>query len=181
MRGRVIAGTAVLASLAAACELLPLDLPFPLFPKLTLDPTGIPLVLALLLYGPESGFTATIIASATIALPRLGKPPNPYGAVFKGLAELATLLGAYLSLNLKWGSELALMLLLASLSRIAVMSAANLLLLPLFYGLDPAVVVKLLPVIAVFNLTQALVNVLVAYRVFRAVASRLSIEAYRGG
>ena len=54
--------TALFAAFAAILEILPLDLRFPLYEKLTLDPTGIPLALALYMFGIDVASIATIIA-----------------------------------------------------------------------------------------------------------------------
>lgn len=77
------------------------------------------------------------------------------------VAELATLLGFVL---LK--KNIVLKSILAVTSRVAVMTVANYFLLQLFYKMPEAVVADLLVPIALFNVTQALINIIPAYLIY---------------
>jgi len=77
------------------------------------------------------------------------------------IAELATLLGfALLRRNVVLNSTAAIV------SRVIIMTIANYFLLPLFYPIPHSFVVGLLAAIAVFNVTQALINIVPAYLIY---------------
>lgn len=165
---RQLAGTAVLSAIAAVLEFLPIDLPFPLFPRLTLDPVGIPIAIAAILYGPSAGFMTAGIAGIVITA-----RGNPIGASFKFAAEVATVvpLGAALYFSRKGFAKggIALWLAvfvswtLAIACRVAAMTGYNYYFLQVFYGIPEPAVAGLLPVIAAFNGIQGLINVIPAY------------------
>jgi len=175
MRSRQISGTVILGAIAAVLEILPIDVPFYKF--LTIDITGVPLLLALYIFGLPSAISSTLIASFIIALPRPPfKGPNPYGAFFKGLAALSTILGIYASKrfwrNTKWFvlSSFAL----GALTRVAIMCVANYALVPLLYGLPYSAVIAFIPIVAVFNVIQTAVNVFLAVPLYEKVKIHLS-------
>jgi len=175
-RSLKVAATALFAAMAAVLEILPLDLAFPLYEKLTLDPTGIPLMLALYLFGFDVAAPAALITGIVIALPRPPfRGPNPVGAFFKSLAEISTLAGVCASRRLWRGKWLTL---LASLSlgvaaRAIVMTAACIALLPLFYCIPLTMVIGLGPVVAVFNVIQGSLNIVAGYLLYEALGKRL--------
>lgn len=77
------------------------------------------------------------------------------------IAELATLLGfALLRKHIVLNSTVAVTL------RVATMTIANYYLLPFFYPIPVSVVVGLLVPIALFNATQALINIIPAYLIY---------------
>lgn len=77
------------------------------------------------------------------------------------IAELATLLGfALLRKHIVLNSTVAVTL------RVATMTIANYYLLPFFYSIPVSTVVGLLVPIALFNATQALINIIPAYLIY---------------
>jgi riboflavin transporter FmnP len=149
---RVLAVASVFGALSALLEVIrgpPFDIPFPLYDRISWDFTGVPMMLSLLLYGPLAGVYTCLIGCAIIFL-----RGNLTGGVFKLLAELATLLGYAL---LRRG--VLLNSILAAGARVGVMTAANYYLLPFFYGMPVSVAAGLLPTIAVFNASQAAINI----------------------
>lgn len=159
----------MLAALAALLEVLPLDLPFPLFPIVTLDPVGIPMALAGLLYGPTAGLVTVGVGGLTIAL-RSGDLPS---ASFKVVAEAVTVLplawivwggrdrmrrGPRSAWAVAVGAWTA-----AVVSRVAIMSGYNYVFLQAFPPhLAPEVILLLLPLLALFNALQGILNVVPA-------------------
>jgi len=111
------------------------------------------MMISLLSYGPISGVYTSLIGCSIIFL--RGNVP---GGVFKLVAELATLLGFVL---LK--KSIVARSILAVTLRVTVMTATNYFLLQLFYNMPESVVVGLLVPIALFNLIQALINIIPAY------------------
>jgi riboflavin transporter FmnP len=172
-----IAGTALLGAIAAVLDwtfkLANLKIPFPLMTDLKFDLLGIPMVLALLLFGLASGIITCSIGAVSIAI---RGPPN---AFLKFLAELSTILGIYFVLRIKGLKSLDSQrgkLLGAGSSifvRVIVMTFANLLLLPLFFSQAFEAVLLLLPVYGVFNVLQGALSALGGLLVYEAILLRL--------
>ena len=155
-----IAVASVLGALAFLSEVIvgpPFDIPFPLYQRVTWDVTGIPIMISLLLYGPLCGVYTCLIGSSIIFL-----RGNLSGGVFKVVAELSTLL-AYSAVKSHFVNKSAV----ATVSRVAVMTVTNYYMLQFFYNMPEAVVVGLLPVLAIFNASQALINILPAHLIHR--------------
>lgn len=171
MKSRDVVLTAIFAAFSSMMEILPLDLKFPPFPRLTLDPTGIPLALAAYLYGGRIAAASTLVTAFVISMPRVGKPPNPIGALFKGLAELATVTGIAVSRCLwkGWKSMVCASVFVSVVVRCAVMAAANYVFLPIFFRIPQHVVLSLLWTITLFNIIQGLINVAGALPIYRAM------------
>ncbi|RLE72324.1 MAG: hypothetical protein DRJ45_02045 [Thermoprotei archaeon] len=165
---------AVFSAMASVLEVFPLDLPFPLFPKLTFDPTGIPLTLAQYMFGLTISIPSTIITGIVIALPRIFKPPNPIGGFFKVCAETSTLIGIFLTKRFWKNSmyRLILSIIGGSFLRTIVMTIINLIFLPIFYGIPEKIVLNILWLIAVFNIIQAIINIVFADILYRALEKR---------
>jgi hypothetical protein len=172
-----LALASILGALAAASELIrgpPFDIPFPPLPGVvSWDLTGIPMMMSLLLNGPLGGVYTSIIGCSIIFL--RGNVP---GGIFKLVAELATIL-AFAAIR----KGLLAKTLAAVTSRVLVMTATNFFLLPIFYSSyypsEAAVVGILLP-LALFNVTQALLNIIPAYAIYSRLPSRwrlASVEA----
>ena len=64
---------------------------------------------------------------------------------------------------------------LAITSRVAVMTVANYLLLPFFYGMPESTAVGLLVPIALFNVTQALINIIPSYLIYLRISKSKKI------
>ncbi|MCJ2531450.1 MAG: hypothetical protein LN413_03945 [Candidatus Thermoplasmatota archaeon] len=175
MSSKDIAGMAALAAMASVLEIIPFDLrvPFPLLNFLTFDPTGIPIAVAAILYGPVAAFVTAGIAGITIAT------RNPVSAAFKTAAEMSTAVPLALTL---WGLRgrrretssgtwalLGLAGAVAIASRVTVMTGFNLVFLPLLLGIPEAVVGGLLYPIAIFNAAQGAINVIPAFLIVRGL------------
>lgn len=153
---REVAIASIFGALSFLWEVIPgppFDIPFPPYPRISWDITGVPMMISLLLFGPVIGVYTCLVGCSIIFL--RGNVP---GGIFKVVAELATLL-AYASVRRGVvASSIA-----ATLSRVVVMTIANYFLLPFFYRIPVDFVVGLLPAIAVFNASQALINIIPSY------------------
>ena len=152
---REIAVASVLGALAATSEIIPgppFDVPFPLYPNISWDLTGIPIMVSLFLYGPITGVFTCLIGCLVIFT------RNPYGGVLKVIAELATILAFIILRKGVVPNAVG-----AVTSRVLIMTVANFFLLQLFYRMSENAVVGLLIPIGVFNVTQALINIIPAY------------------
>jgi hypothetical protein len=169
LASKKLALASILGALAAASEVIkgpPFDIPFPLLPSvISWDLTGIPMMISLLMNGPLGGVYTSIIGCSIIFL--RGNVP---GGLFKLVAELATIL-AFAAIR----KGIITKTVVAVSSRVLVMTAANFFLLPVFYpayySSEIAVVGILLP-LAVFNVTQALLNIIPAYAIYSRLPSR---------
>jgi hypothetical protein len=56
-------------------------------------------------------------------------------------------------------------------SRVVVMTAANYILLPVFYGIPSGYVITILPALAIMNGTQALINIIPAQIIYSRLGS----------
>ena len=156
---RTLALASILGALAAALEAIPgppFDIPFPLYPKISWDPSGIPMMISLLFTGPI-GAVYTCLIGCTVIILR----GNVSGGILKLIAELATLL-AFAAFR----KGIVKKSITAIVSRVLVMSVANYLLLPIFYHMPESVVAGLLVSFGVFNVTQALINIIPAYIIY---------------
>ncbi|UCE29754.1 MAG: hypothetical protein JSV85_03325 [Candidatus Bathyarchaeota archaeon] len=153
-----IVAISLLGALAALLEVIrgpPFDIRFPLYPNISWDFTGIPIMISLMLYGPLSAVYTCLIGCSIIFF--RGNVP---GGTLKLIAELATLLGFALLRKGVVSKSIA-----AIISRVGVMTIANYYLLQLFYEMKTPIVVGLLAPIALFNISQALINIVPAYHI----------------
>lgn len=164
LKTKELAVASILGGLSALCEIYPappFDIPFPMMQKITWDFTGIPIMLSLLLCNPLSAIYTSFVGCSVIYL----RGNNP-GWFFKITAELSTVIGfAILRRNIIFDT------LKAIICRVVVMTIVNYYGLQLFYSIPREVVLNLLPPIAIFNITQALINIVPAYIVFLRVKS----------
>jgi riboflavin transporter FmnP len=105
-------------------------------PFLKFDFTGVPIVVALLLFGLSSATTTSVVASLGI----IARSGDLIGGAMKGMAELSTVVGMatglYLTERISSSRvfRMAGMLAVGVVTRILVMSAWNLLVLPTSTG-----------------------------------------------
>ena len=162
-----LALASILGALAAASEVIkgpPFDIPFPLMPgTVSWDLTGMPMILSLLFTGPIGAIYTTVIGCSIIFL-----RGNVSGGTLKLVAELATILAfAVIRKGIITKSIAAVM------SRVLVMTIANFYLLQLFYvWATEAYVVGLLFPLGIFNVTQALLNIIPAYIIYSRLCNK---------
>ena len=180
-RTTVITGTAILAALVVvfdyALKFSGLKIPFPWMPTLKFDFTGIPILLSFLMYGLPSAFTTSLIAAFAIVV----RSGDLVSASMKALSEFTTVLGFAIgiwvcdklrspSIQKRWFGWL-----LGVSLRIIVMGAANLVVLPVFYGMAQEFVYASIPITAVFNLLQGSLSIILAAFLHEAIKRRISI------
>lgn len=152
----------MLGALSVLCEIIPgppFDVPFPLLPKISWDITGLPIMISLLVYGPLCSIYTCLIGCSIIFF-----RGNIYGGTLKVIAELATIIG-FIALR----RGVVVNIIGAVASRVVVMTVANYYLLQLFYGMPELLVISLLVPIGLFNVTQALINIIPAYLIYLKV------------
>jgi len=174
-----LTGTAILAALVLVFDYTlkysGLKIPFPWFPDLKFDFTGVPIALSLLMYGLPSATTTSMVAGLGI----LARSGNLISALMKTAAELSTVVGFWLGLYLAGvsgveGSKSKIAAYSGGLlCRVVVMSVANIIVLPNFWGVPLEVAYGLTPLIAGFNVAQGLISLGLGSYLFDAVEKRL--------
>ena len=171
-------GTSILAALVLvfdyALKYSGLKMPFPWYPDLKFDFTGVPIALSLLMYGPDSALVTSCVAGLGI----LARSGNLLSATMKSLAELSTVVGLYLGLRatvsrVSGGAWLGAASVAAVAFRVAAMTLVNLYVLPNIYGVPMEATIGLLPLIAAFNVAQGAITVGLGVFLDRAVRRRL--------
>ncbi|MGC8571097.1 MAG: hypothetical protein ACP5L1_07230 [Caldivirga sp.] len=170
----------VMAALSVALSFI--QIPFPIAPFLKYDLAGIPLIITVLLIGPKYALLADTILM--IALLRGG---DPIGAVMKWAAEASTFIPMYYTYRLLGGRFSNVKVLYASsatmgvVARVGLMVIANYIIDPWWflmahwvgtYAKAVSLTIYLLPIVALFNLTIAVIYVAVAYPVYLTIARR---------
>ena len=177
-----LTGTAILAALVIifdyALKFSGLKIPFPWMPFLKFDFTGVPIVVALLLFGLASAGTTSVVASLGI----IARSGDLIGGAMKGMAELSTVAGmaAGLYLTERISSSrvirMAGALAVGVATRILVMSVWNLLVLPNFYGVPFNATIGMLPLLALFNAMQGAMTVALGYSLHEAYVRRVPTQ-----
>jgi riboflavin transporter FmnP len=182
-----IAGTAILGATVAVLDWLSkifsLKVPFPLLIPLKFDVIGIPAAMAYFLFGPLSGVIACLVAFLSISF----RDPTGFKGFMKCIAELATIIGAFLILRVRSPPVLhKRKKIFAGISsvtlRVVVMAVANILLLPVFISsfYTTERVIALLPLFCIFNAIQGTVSITGGFLVYEAIMLRLpSLKATR--
>ena len=166
-----ITGTAIMSALVVVFDYVlkfsGVKIPFPMMPTMKFDLDGIPIVLALFLYGPFSALTTCFVAFVAI----LARSGAAVSASMKALAEFGTVLGLlpFYKINPK-GFRLFGIASGAS-SRILVMIVATLAMWPLLFQSEQAAL-AFIPFLAIFNAIAAVVSVSGGYMVYKAIAKR---------
>jgi len=161
-----LAGTAILASVVIAIDVFRLKVPFPIFPVLKFDFMGVPIILALLLFGIPSTLMVSSIAFLMIAT------RSPISAFMKFVAELTTTLGLIPLVK----KNRLLAALTAILSRGISMTVLNLLILPspfYTYPMPIEVVHSIIGFIALFNAIEGSIGVFGGYVVYEGLRRRI--------
>ncbi|MHA1409887.1 MAG: hypothetical protein ACTSQY_06220 [Candidatus Odinarchaeia archaeon] len=157
-----VAIIAVMGAIVGILEIFPIpfltDIPFPPFPKLTFDITGVPIIITYLLIGFMPALSVIAMMGVFIGY------RNIFGSIFKVIAELATLIGFALVFKYASKSENKYLqygtAIIAGVGlRVLVMHISNYFLLPIFYGIPVDAVVAMLIFIDVFNAIQGTINI----------------------
>ena len=168
-----LTGTALLAALVVVFDYTlkfsGLKIPFPWLPFIKFDFTGIPITLALLLYGLSSAATTSGVACLAI----IARSGDMVGAMMKAIAEFSTVLGIRLGLHIMGRYRRTVSVLIGVALRVTAMSITNLVVLPIYYGMPYPVALNLLPMIGAFNAIQGVMTVLVGFLLYEAYVRRV--------
>lgn len=172
---KAISLIAIFGAIIGILEVFPIvgitDIPFPLYPKLTIDPTGIVIILGYLILGFVPSLSLCIFALIFIGY------RNIFGAIFKVLSELFNLIGVAIGFKLNkkiaTSNKYLIPFILGIVFRVILMHILNFYLLQIFYGIPESAVISLLPIIDVFNILQGSINMGVAPLLIKALPQEL--------
>jgi riboflavin transporter FmnP len=150
-----------------------LKIPFPLFPVLKFDFTGIPIVLSYLVFGLSSGATTSCIAFLAI----LFRSGDAIGPLMKAIAELSTILGMALFIRRTNRIGKIMSIALGLVLRVVVMSVVNLIVLPIFYAkyYTFSAAVLVLPWIGIFNVIQGSISIFGGLLIHKAMEGKIPL------
>ena len=175
-RTAVLTGTAIMAALVIVFDYTlkysGLKIPFPWYPNLKFDFTGVPIVMSLFMYGFSPAITTSLVAGLGIIM----RSGNWISASMKFFAELSTILGLHMGESVFFKDRIGPNYhawALGITSRVLIMTAVNLYVLPNFWHVPWNATIGLLPLIAAFNIIQGLVTIGLGHFLFGAVKTRL--------
>lgn len=164
-----------LGLLAAISIVLVAIIHFPLFPVaapfLEYDPADIPILIGALAFGPGAGLILTIIAS-TIQAFTVSAHSGVAGLLMHIVATgaMSVVVGTVYQKSKKTTASMILALGLGCVAMLIGMVGANLVITPLFMGVDVQIVkAMLVPVIIPFNAIKAIINGIFAFIVGKAL------------
>jgi len=173
----LISATSIFGALASILAILPLSIPYPPIPYLKFDLAEIPVMVALLCFGPIPGVGSALIYWAVLLL---RGEFSPIGPSMKFLAVFSMLIGLWIGAKIFRGSRFTLYLsfLLGIFLRVLSMSAMNYLvaylLFPNFMSLAARTISMVLG-IKISGGLSCLITVLAFTAVFNLIHSILSI------
>lgn len=169
-RTKYLTMIALLGSMAIVFEVLPLDIPYPPLPRVTYDPAGIPATLATMMYNVYAGIIVQLLGCLGILA-----HGNWIGALFKGCAEISTIIPLYIVVkywNIASLKGRAGIFTIPPVSRALVMALMNYYTLPPLIGMPEHIARTLVIPLMVFNITQALINIGISYLIYLRIKGR---------
>ena len=165
-----------MAMLVAISIVLVYFIHFPIFPAvafLEYDPADIPILIGGFAFGPVAGILLTCI-TAIIQGVTVSAQSGVYGIIMHIIAT-SVLVGvaSWIYFRKKTKKNAIIGIAVGALAMTIVMIAANLVITPLFMGVERSVVVQLMPFIAGFNVIKAGINGLVTFLVYKRISGFL--------
>lgn len=188
MNSKTIAIIAVFSALSIALSLSPLKFPAPYAPFLYYQLWEIPIVIAFLLYGVKAGFSIPFINTLVLLVFFPGDMPT--GPIYNLIAILSMMLGVYLiqqtaGNRFNKGRETILTALATAagvITRVAVMSVVNWIVLPMDfpfgYMLHPDILPGTVATVSFFNATIVLYTIPLAYIIARAIGTSTKTQIW---
>ena len=168
---RKLAAMGIMAGISVVLVFL---IHFPIFPAapfLEYDPADIPILIITFAYGPIAGLLVTIVASIIQGL-TVSAQSGVYGIIMHIISTGSFVLVAGVIYHFKrnrLGAGSALVC--GTIASAALMAVANLIITPIFMGVDIDIVRSmLLPVIIPFNLIKAGINSLITFFIYKRIS-----------
>lgn len=146
---------------------------FPAVPFLEYDPADIPILIGTFAFGPIAGLVLTVTTSVIQGL-SVSAASGVYGILMHIIATSALVLVAGVIYHKQQTRKSAVIGLLCGVIAMAlVMTGANLIITPMFMGVDVDTVWNLMPFIIGFNLVKAGINGAVTFLLYKRISSFL--------
>ncbi len=145
----------------------------PALPFMEYDPADIPIIIGTFAFGPLAGVLLTVVTSVVQGI-TVSAASGVYGILMHIIATGTYALVAgniYRKNKTKKGAVIALVA--GTLAMVVIMMPANLVITPIFMGVDRAVVLSMLPLIALFNFIKAGINSIVTFLVYKRISGFL--------
>lgn len=145
----------------------------PAVPFLEYDPADISILIGTFAFGPLAGVMLTVVTAVVQGI-TVSSASGAYGIIMHIIATGAFALTAgliYKKNKTKKGAVIALAA--GTAAMVAVMCPANILITPLFMGVERSVVISLLPFILLFNFIKAGVNSIFTFFLYKRISGFL--------
>ena len=148
-------------------------IPFPPAPFLVFDPADMPIYITAFAYGPVAGLLVTFIVSLIQAFALGGDGLYGFLMHFVATGIVTVVIGMMYKHN-KTKKQAIKALVVGVVVTVLVMSGMNLLITPLYMGVDVKTVIVMLPsVIIPFNLLKAGINSLLTFVLYKRISGFL--------
>lgn len=185
MNTKTLTIIALFSALSIVLSLSPLKFPAPYAPYLKYQFWEIAIVIVFLLYGVKAGIITSVINALILVVFFPGD--SPLGPLYNFIAILSMLLGIYIlqrslgnSSNGRAIIPTALATVFGMITRVAVMSIVNWIVLPhplpVGYSVPPAILAETVAAVAFFNATIALYTIPLAYIIARFIVGAMIID-----
>ena len=167
---RKLTAMGILAGLSVALVFL---IRFPIFPQAPFfeyDPADIPILIAAFAFGPWAGLIVTVIAAIAQGV-TVSASSGVYGVLMHIISTGSYVLTAGIIYRARRNRlDTGIALLWGVLVSAAVMTAANLIITPLFMGAPVEAVKAILPFIIAFNLLKSGANGVVTFFLYKSIS-----------
>lgn len=172
LNAKAISKLAMMAAISLVLLLL-VRIPFPPAPFLVYDPADLPIYITAFAYGPWAGLVVTVIVSLIQAFMLGGD--GLYGFLMHVVATgiVAVVIGLMYQ-HKKTKKNAIISLVVGVVVAVIVMIGMNLLITPLYMGVEVKAVVVMLPTVIIpFNLLKAGINSLLTFLLYKRLSNFL--------
>ena len=172
LNAKAISKLAMMAAISLVLLLI-VRIPFPPAPFLVYDPADLPIYITAFAYGPWAGLVVTVIVSLIQAFMLGGD--GLYGFLMHVVATgiVAVVIG-FMYQHKKTKKNAVVSLVVGVVVTVIVMIGMNLLITPLYMGVEVKAVVVMLPTVIIpFNLLKAGINSLLTFLLYKRLSGFL--------
>lgn len=169
LNARAIAKLAMMAAISVVLLLI-VRIPFPPAPFLVYDPADMPIYITAFAYGPVAGLLVTVVVCLIQAFLLGGD--GLYGFLMHVVATgiVAVVIGMMYQKK-KTRKNAVVSLVVGVVVTVIVMAGMNLLITPLYMGVDVKAVVAMLPTVIIpFNLLKAGINAVLTFLLYKRLS-----------
>ena len=169
LNARAIAKLAMMAAISVVLLLI-VRIPFPPAPFMVYDPADMPIYITAFAYGPVAGLLVTVVVCLIQAFLLGGD--GLYGFLMHVVATgiVAVVIGMMYQKK-KTRKNAVVSLVVGVVVTIIVMAGMNLLITPLYMGVDVKAVVAMLPTVIIpFNLLKAGINAILTFLLYKRLS-----------